>query len=145
MYIILSHYRGLNLSPLVPPKIQRGPRVLKAQAGQRVDILCSAQGIPPPAIAWFRARGAVPTGDGQFSHSPDGALSISNVQPPDAGVYKCVASNVAGSDTSEITLQVQGIYVGAVTLSPGLAICNIMLVFSDLCFGGQCSLLLFVT
>ncbi|XP_064928861.1 hemicentin-1 isoform X2 [Columba livia] len=99
--------QSVKLSVHVPPKIQRGPRVLKAQAGQRVDIPCSAQGIPPPAIAWFRARGAVPTGDGQFSHSPDGALSISNVQLPDAGVYKCVASNVAGSDTSEITLQVQ--------------------------------------
>ncbi|OPJ77524.1 hemicentin-1 isoform B [Patagioenas fasciata monilis] len=99
--------QSVKLSVHVPPKIQRGPRVLKAQAGQRVDIPCSAQGIPPPAVTWFRARGAVPTGDGQFSHSPDGALSISNVQPPDAGVYKCVASNVAGSDTSEITLQVQ--------------------------------------
>ncbi|KAK2540204.1 Hmcn1 [Columba guinea] len=99
--------QSVKLSVHVPPKIQRGPRVLKAQAGQRVDIPCSAQGIPPPTVAWFRARGAVPTGDGQFSHSPDGALSISNVQLPDAGVYKCVASNVAGSDTSEITLQVQ--------------------------------------
>ncbi|XP_065505206.1 hemicentin-1 isoform X3 [Caloenas nicobarica] len=99
--------QSVKLSVHVPPKIQRGPRVLKVQAGQRVDIPCSAQGIPPPAVAWFGARGAVPTGDGQFSHSPDGALSISNVQPPDAGVYKCVASNIAGSDTSEITLQVQ--------------------------------------
>ncbi|NWQ77372.1 HMCN1 protein, partial [Columbina picui] len=99
--------QSVKLSVHVPPKIQRGPRVLKAHAGQRVDVPCSAQGIPPPAVAWFRARGAVPMGDGQFSHSPDGTLSISNVQSPDAGVYKCVASNVAGSDTAEIALQVQ--------------------------------------
>uniref|UniRef100_A0A8B9N6E3 Ig-like domain-containing protein n=1 Tax=Accipiter nisus TaxID=211598 RepID=A0A8B9N6E3_9AVES len=98
------------------PKIQRGPRVLKVQAGHRADIPCSAQGIPPPTITWFKGRSAVPIGGGQFIHSLNGALSISNVQLPDAGIYKCVASNVAGNDASEITVQVQGIYIGAIIL-----------------------------
>ncbi|XP_009874122.1 PREDICTED: hemicentin-1-like, partial [Apaloderma vittatum] len=99
--------QSVKLSIHVPPKIQRGPRVLKVQAGHRVDIPCSAQGIPPPTITWFKGRSAVPTADRQFIHNLDGALGISNVQLPDAGIYKCVASNVAGSDTSEITVQVQ--------------------------------------
>ncbi|XP_014802303.1 PREDICTED: hemicentin-1 [Calidris pugnax] len=99
--------QSVKLSVHVPPKIQRGPRVLKVQAGHRVDIPCSAQGIPPPTITWFQGRSAVPIDGGQFLHSLDGALTISNVQPPDAGVYKCVASNVAGSDAAEITVQVQ--------------------------------------
>uniref|UniRef100_A0A8C3J6R6 Hemicentin-1 n=1 Tax=Calidris pygmaea TaxID=425635 RepID=A0A8C3J6R6_9CHAR len=99
--------QSVKLSVHVPPKIQRGPRVLKVQAGHRVDIPCSAQGIPPPTITWFQGRSAVPIDGGQFIQSLDGALTISNVQPPDAGIYKCVASNVAGSDASEITVQVQ--------------------------------------
>ncbi|XP_009958752.1 PREDICTED: hemicentin-1-like, partial [Leptosomus discolor] len=99
--------QSVKLSVHVPPKVQRGPRVLKVQAGHRVDIPCSAQGIPPPTITWFKGRSAVPIDGGQFIHSLDGALSISNVQLPDAGIYKCVASNVAGSDASEITVQVQ--------------------------------------
>lgn len=125
-YISFFTFYGLNLSSLVPPKIQRGPRVLKVQAGHRADIPCSAQGIPPPTITWFKGRSAVPIGGGQFIHSLNGALSISNVQLPDAGIYKCVASNVAGNDASEITVQVQGIYIGAVILSPALARCDFM-------------------
>ncbi|NXU50379.1 HMCN1 protein, partial [Turnix velox] len=97
----------VRLGVHVPPKIQRGPRVLKVQAGQRVDIPCSAQGIPAPAITWFKDGSAVLIDGAQFIHSLDGALSISNTQLPHAGIYKCVASNVAGSDASEITVQVQ--------------------------------------
>ncbi|NXX95340.1 HMCN1 protein, partial [Centropus bengalensis] len=99
--------QSVKLSVHVPPKIQRGPRVLKVQAGQRVDVPCRAQGIPPPSVAWFKGSSAVPVEGRQFIPSLDGALSISNVQLPDAGVYKCVATNTAGSDTSEITVQVQ--------------------------------------
>ncbi|XP_067156720.1 hemicentin-1 [Apteryx mantelli] len=99
--------QSVKLNVHVPPKIRRGPRVMKVHVGHRVDIPCSAQGIPPPAITWFKGRSTVLMDGGQFIHSPDGALSISKVQLSDAGVYKCVASNVAGSDTSEITMQVQ--------------------------------------
>ncbi|XP_009996158.1 PREDICTED: hemicentin-1 [Chaetura pelagica] len=99
--------QSVKLSVHVPPKIQRGPRVLKVQAGHKVDIPCSAQGVPPPTTTWFKGRSPVPMDGGQFIHSLDGALSITSVQLPDAGIYKCVASNAVGSDTSEITVQVQ--------------------------------------
>ncbi|XP_068809627.1 hemicentin-1 isoform X4 [Struthio camelus] len=99
--------QSVKLNVHVPPTIQRGPRVMKVHVGHRVDIPCSAQGIPPPTITWFKGRSTVLMDGGQFIHSLDGALSISKAQLPDAGVYKCVASNVAGSDTSEITVQVQ--------------------------------------
>ncbi|XP_071607415.1 hemicentin-1 isoform X1 [Heliangelus exortis] len=99
--------QSVKLSVHVPPKVQRGPRVLKVQAGHRVDLPCSAQGIPPPSTTWFKGRSAVPIDGGQFIHSLDGALSITNVQLPDAGIYTCVASNAVGSDTLDITVQVQ--------------------------------------
>lgn len=140
------HLSGLNLSScIVPPKIQRGPRVMKVQAGHRVDIPCSAQGIPPPTVTWFRGRSAVLIDGRQFTRGLDGALSISNIQLPDAGIYKCVASNAVGSDTSEITLQVQGISARVIILPPALSEYNVMPVLSGLFFGGQCPLLSTVT
>jgi len=95
---------------------------MKVQAGHRVDIPCSAQGNPPPAITWFRGSSAVPIGSGQPTHSLGGALSISNVQLSNAGIYRCIASNAAGSDTSEITIQVQGIAARTVALHSALSI-----------------------
>ncbi|KAM4896067.1 hemicentin-1 [Sylvia borin] len=99
--------QSVKLSVHVPPRIQRGPRVLKVQAGQRVELPCSAQGIPAPSVSWLRGTSAVPTDGGKFLQSPDGALGISSIQLPDAGIYTCVATNGAGSDTAEVTVQVQ--------------------------------------
>ncbi|XP_059334168.1 hemicentin-1 [Ammospiza nelsoni] len=99
--------QSVKLSVHVPPRIQRGPRVLKVQAGQRVELPCSAQGVPAPSVSWLRGTSAVPTDGGKFLQSPDGALAISSVQLPDAGIYTCVATNSAGSDTAEVTVQVQ--------------------------------------
>uniref|UniRef100_A0A8B9QFV8 Ig-like domain-containing protein n=1 Tax=Apteryx owenii TaxID=8824 RepID=A0A8B9QFV8_APTOW len=96
--------QSVKLNVHVPPKIRRGPRVMKVHVGHRVDIPCSAQGIPPPAITWFKGRSTVLMDGGQFIHSPDGALSISKVQLSDAGVYKCVASNVAGTEGKTLFL-----------------------------------------
>uniref|UniRef100_A0A8C9N6Y6 Hemicentin-1 n=1 Tax=Serinus canaria TaxID=9135 RepID=A0A8C9N6Y6_SERCA len=99
--------QSVKLSVHVPPRIQRGPRILKVQAGQRVELPCSAQGVPAPLVSWFRGTSPVPTDGGKFLQSPDGALGISSVQLPDAGIYTCVATNSAGSDTAEVTVQVQ--------------------------------------
>uniref|UniRef100_A0A669QE89 Hemicentin 1 n=1 Tax=Phasianus colchicus TaxID=9054 RepID=A0A669QE89_PHACC len=100
--------QSVKLSVHVPPKIHRGHQIVKVQAGHRVDVPCSAQGNPPPAITWFRGSSAVPIDSGQPTHSLDGVLSISNVQLSNAGTYRCIATNAAGSDTSETTIQVQG-------------------------------------
>uniref|UniRef100_A0A8C9UE41 Hemicentin 1 n=1 Tax=Serinus canaria TaxID=9135 RepID=A0A8C9UE41_SERCA len=97
--------QSVKLSVHVPPRIQRGPRILKVQAGQRVELPCSAQGVPAPLVSWFRGTSPVPTDGGKFLQSPDGALGISSVQLPDAGIYTCVATNSAGSDTAEVTVQ----------------------------------------
>lgn len=92
----------------MPPKIQRGPKVMKVQVGQRVDIPCSAQGTPLPVITWFKGGGAVLVDGLQHIRHPDGTLSIKQAVLSDAGIYTCVATNIAGSDETEITLHVQG-------------------------------------
>lgn len=103
---------------LVPPKIQRGPKLMKVQAGQRVDISCNAQGTPLPVITWLKDGSAALVDGVRLVSNSDGTLSIDPALLSDAGVYTCVATNMAGSDETEITLHVQGdfwhkkIYVG---------------------------------
>lgn len=82
--------------------------MIKAKAGNRVDIHCSAQGIPSPAITWFKDQQPLLIDNKQYASSLDGTLSIIKVVLSDAGIYKCVASNIAGHDEAEIMIQVQG-------------------------------------
>ncbi|XP_061016921.1 hemicentin-1 isoform X2 [Dama dama] len=99
--------QSVKLNVHVPPKIQRGPKVMKVQVGQRVDIPCGAQGTPLPVITWSKGGSAVLVDGLQHITHPDGTLSIKEAVLSDAGVYTCVATNIAGSDETEITLHVQ--------------------------------------
>ncbi|XP_019355735.1 hemicentin-1 isoform X2 [Alligator mississippiensis] len=99
--------QSVKLNVHVPPKIQGAPRVMKVQVGHRIDIPCSAQGVPPPTVTWFKGRNTMLIDGRQYISSPDGTLTISKVQLSDSGIYKCVASNIVGSDESSITIQVQ--------------------------------------
>uniref|UniRef100_A0A452IZR1 Ig-like domain-containing protein n=1 Tax=Gopherus agassizii TaxID=38772 RepID=A0A452IZR1_9SAUR len=88
--------QSVKLNVQVPPKIQHGPQVMKVQVGHRVDIPCNAEGIPPPTVTWFKGRNTMLIDGGQYISNPDGTLSISKIQISDSGIYKCVASNIAG-------------------------------------------------
>uniref|UniRef100_A0A452FS37 Hemicentin-1 n=1 Tax=Capra hircus TaxID=9925 RepID=A0A452FS37_CAPHI len=99
--------QSVKLNVHVPPKIQRGPKVMKVQVGQRVDIPCGAQGTPLPVITWFKGGSAVLVDGLQHISHPNGTLSIKQAMLSDAGIYTCVATNIAGSDETEITLHVQ--------------------------------------
>lgn len=81
---------------------------MKVQVGQRVDLPCNAQGTPLPVITWFKGGSAVLVDGVQHVSHPGGTLSINQAMLSDAGVYTCVAANIAGSDEMEITLHVQG-------------------------------------
>ncbi|KAM9212162.1 hemicentin-1 [Dugong dugon] len=99
--------QSVKLNVHVPPKIQRGPNLMKVQAGQRVDIPCNAQGTPYPVITWFKGGSVVLVDGVRHIIDPDGTLSIDRATLSDAGVYTCVTTNIAGSDEMEITLHVQ--------------------------------------
>lgn len=83
---------------------------MKAKVGYRIDIPCSAEGVPPPTITWLKDRNPLLIDSGQYAVSTDGMLSISNVLLSDSGTYKCVANNIAGQDEVEIIVHVQGNY-----------------------------------
>lgn len=43
--------------------------------------------------------------------SPDGSLVIRNTEQKDEGVYSCLASNVAGTDTATSTVTYMGEHI----------------------------------
>ncbi|EFB29465.1 hypothetical protein PANDA_009711 [Ailuropoda melanoleuca] len=99
--------QSVKLNVHVPPKIQRGPKLMKVQVGQRVDIPCNAQGTPLPVITWLKGGSAMLVDGVQHVSNSDGMLSVEQAMLSDSGIYTCVATNIAGSDETEITLHVQ--------------------------------------
>ncbi|XP_067893515.1 hemicentin-1 isoform X1 [Heterodontus francisci] len=95
-----------KLSVYVPPRIQPGPRIMKVQAGHRIDIPCNARGVPTPTIAWYKGRNDILLDNKQYSVGAEGTLTIKRAQLTDDGVYKCIANNVAGQHEVNTTVQV---------------------------------------
>ncbi|XP_067452563.1 hemicentin-1 isoform X1 [Thunnus thynnus] len=92
--------QSIQLSVLVPPSIQAGPRVMKVQVGHHVELPCVVRGVPEPTITWTKD-------DKRYPVSPGGSLAFSHVRLDDEGTYTCTASNTAGRDEAQVQLQVQ--------------------------------------
>ncbi|XP_065292521.2 cell adhesion molecule Dscam1-like isoform X2 [Dermacentor albipictus] len=94
----------------VPPSWTMEPNDTTAVSGRSVYIDCQASGVPQPHIRWKSA--AEPESPAsQFrtiisnSHIHilvNGTLSIRSVEPGDAGLYLCEASNGVGSGISRV-------------------------------------------
>ncbi|XP_047443825.1 hemicentin-1 isoform X2 [Mugil cephalus] len=92
--------QSIQLSVLVPPSIQAGPRVMKVQVGHPVELPCVVRGVPEPTLTWSK--------DGKmYRVSPDGSLALGNVELDDEGTYICTATNDAGRDETRVQLLVQ--------------------------------------
>ncbi|KAM4548643.1 hemicentin-1 isoform 1-T1 [Odontesthes bonariensis] len=89
-----------ELSVLVPPRIQPGPKVMKVQVGHPVELPCVVRGVPEPTLTWTKEGKSYPV-------SPDGSLVLRTVGLDDEGPYTCTATNTAGRDEAQVNLQVQ--------------------------------------
>uniref|UniRef100_A0A3B3BIE7 Hemicentin 1 n=1 Tax=Oryzias melastigma TaxID=30732 RepID=A0A3B3BIE7_ORYME len=65
--------------------------------GDDVRIQCSASGYPSPRLVWTHNDMFIVASS--FRMTSDGALIIKNSERKDEGVYRCLASNQAGTDT----------------------------------------------
>ncbi|KAM3933294.1 matrix-remodeling-associated protein 5 [Leptodactylus fuscus] len=78
--------------------------------GDTITMDCNTSGVPPAHISWIlpdrKILHMVSTTDSRVMLFANGSLSIKDVTFPDRGVYKCVASNVAGADSLSVKLQV---------------------------------------
>ncbi|XP_048350820.1 matrix-remodeling-associated protein 5 [Sphaerodactylus townsendi] len=89
-----------------PPRITSEPApVIYARPGNTVKLNCMAIGIPKAEITWeLPDKSHLTTGaqsrlyGNKFPH-PQGSLIIQQATQRDAGLYKCTAKNILGSDS----------------------------------------------
>ncbi|XP_061599189.1 peroxidasin homolog isoform X2 [Cololabis saira] len=95
----------LSIEQRVTPVFTNAPRDLTVESGQDVQIPCSAQGQPQPALTWNK-DGVQVTESGKFHISPEGYLEVKDVGTADAGRYECVARNPIGYQVVSMVLTV---------------------------------------
>lgn len=99
--------------PPAPPAITSHPSSQSVTEGANVSFTVAASGNPAPTIQWRK--------DGvDINGATSATLNLNNVQLGDAGVYTAVATNSAGSATSNAaTLTVsQAAVAPAITMQP---------------------------
>ncbi|XP_038063967.1 hemicentin-1-like isoform X2 [Patiria miniata] len=97
----------IRITGLVRPDIADSPDVSE-NIGTSVTLPCTAiLGNPTPKIYWYRDGSLIRQGT-HYRIMEDGGLVIRPLRLDDAGMYRCVASNVAGNDTlwTQVTVQV---------------------------------------
>ena len=92
-YMLFDNYKVTRTS-LVPPHFNSQPVGVTVQAGSNVTFSASAAGTPVINYQWR-------LGGSSISHATSASYSIFGVQSTDAGTYDLLASNAAGSATSQ--------------------------------------------
>jgi hypothetical protein len=85
---------GARLALLQRPVIVTQPENLTVPQGSLRNFIAGVTGEPTPTLQWFRNNVAL-TG------ATSSVLTLSNIQPADAGDYTFIATNPAGSVTSQ--------------------------------------------
>ncbi|XP_068264422.1 muscle M-line assembly protein unc-89-like [Nyctibius grandis] len=94
-----------------PPQIvAEAPAHIHCHEGEAVVLECAVSGQPPPAVAWSLNGQSLSASERlRFEEGKNGMyrLHIQGVSVVDAGLYCCVAKNVAGAaqTASELTVQ----------------------------------------
>uniref|UniRef100_F1S0Y1 Hemicentin-2 n=1 Tax=Sus scrofa TaxID=9823 RepID=F1S0Y1_PIG len=83
------------------------PLRVTAKAGHEVTLDCEAQGSPPPLVTWTKDSRPVALPACRHRLLPSGSLYLAQAQVTDGGLYKCTASNPAGSVARNYILGVQ--------------------------------------
>ena len=95
------------------PRLTVSPGQVTARLGDSVTMRCQPLGQGPFQIEWQKVGGILPRGVREF----DGVLEIQQVTAADAGRYRCIATNNAGSSEGYATLNVAGEKLFRVELS----------------------------
>ncbi|NXP65118.1 SN protein, partial [Chloropsis cyanopogon] len=87
-------------------------------SGRQAVLLCSADGVPPPDIAVSRGQGHPPLATSRGPSEPrfevratptSLRVGMAGLEPGDAGLYLCSATNSRGSAAASLRLEVPGV------------------------------------
>ncbi|XP_001920501.5 hemicentin-1 [Danio rerio] len=98
--------QSVNVNYAEPPSISVVQQMVMVVAGEDASLECQASGTPSPIVKW--QKGDLDLGTAPFAEQDvhRGTLQIRGVQELDSGDYTCVASNIAGSSSAVVVLQV---------------------------------------
>ncbi len=97
---VLSEPVTLTLDLSTPPVITQQPESLNRRIGESVTFRVSATGTEPLSYQWFKDDTALSDSD-RISGSATAELELRDLTGEDAGAYRVVVSNRAGSVTSQ--------------------------------------------
>ena len=90
---------------LVPPVIVSSDEEVDALLGSVALLPCSATGIPTPRIQWQQQPHRYLADDEKYTTLANGTLRVRQLKLTDT-TYTCVASNKAGQDRKNVTVDV---------------------------------------
>ncbi|NXY56441.1 SN protein, partial [Callaeas wilsoni] len=111
------------LAVLYAPQEPSFVALVEPRGGRQAVLLCSADGVPPPDIAVSKGQGQAPLAttrqgpsDPRFEvrATPTSLrVAVAGLEPGDAGLYLCSATNSRGSAAASLRLEVRGVTVTA--------------------------------
>ncbi|KAK3087485.1 hypothetical protein FSP39_006555 [Pinctada imbricata] len=113
IYICLAQNNAGYATTQVKFNVQVAPIIsvtrtqVTVRQSRNIFLECRAAGEPKPKITWLKDGEELPSNNYRIRKSISGWLFVLYTTLDDAGVYTCIASNDAGSDTMDITLTVQ--------------------------------------
>ncbi|RVE66743.1 hypothetical protein OJAV_G00110200 [Oryzias javanicus] len=91
------------------PKFHTHPKSMSVDEGGVARFQCQISGVPEANITWEKDRLPLNTSDTRYTLLPMGILQVTGLKQTDAGVFRCVATNIANTRFSQdATLNVTG-------------------------------------
>ncbi|PYL00207.1 MAG: hypothetical protein DME19_05930 [Verrucomicrobia bacterium] len=110
---VSSYAAYLSIGFVNPPMILVQPASQTVQPGDSVSFTVMAAGDPPLFYQWIKNQTSI-------AGATTSSLQLTNVQGADAGSYKVVVSNSAGSETSDVAV----LTVGSAGLTLSITVSN---------------------
>ncbi|XP_045078190.1 immunoglobulin superfamily DCC subclass member 3-like [Coregonus clupeaformis] len=105
--MLVSRKARVQLASL--PKFHTHPESMSVDNGGVARFKCQVNSVPEANITWERDRTPLSNTDNRYTLLPMGILQVTGVRRIDAGVYRCMASNIANTRFShEAVLNVTG-------------------------------------